>query len=101
MPVALLNPDRPPIPKVQSLASGLQVVTSGEPYAYFCRVCQLPFLESEQKAWIQHTIHCAKEHEEAIREHRDLGTQMPGLFGPDTGDVEKKAWLRQRKGWRC
>ena len=85
---------------VQTLGSGLAVVTRRR-IAYRCLVpgCGKPFYEGEDRAYHHHVTRCALNNEEAIRT-RDLGQQMPGMFGPDAGDVEKKTWYRERKGWR-
>jgi hypothetical protein len=78
---------------------GLQII-SRKPVAFRCRVCLRAFHEDEERQWIAHVIPCARQHEEEIREQADLGHQMPGLFGPGAGDVEKKDWYREKKGWR-
>lgn len=82
----------------QVTASGLQII-SRRPIAYRCRVCGVAFYENEDRQYVNHVTRCAQQHEAELRE-LDLGEQMPGLFGPEAGDVEKKDWYRERKGWR-
>lgn len=84
---------------VRATASGLQVVTIGRELAFFCRVCGKQFYEDEERGYTNHVVSCAAANEDVLRQ-RDLGEQMPGLFGPGAGDVEKKDWYRERKGWR-
>lgn len=81
-------------------SGGLQII-SNKPIAFRCRICSMSFTDEERRQWIQHVTACAKGMEAEIREAEDLGHQMPGLFGPDAGDVEYREWHRERKGWRC
>lgn len=93
-------PDVGAQPRSPGLGSGLQII-SRKPIVSRCRVCGAGFHEEEHRQFVNHTINCAKKHEEQIREELDLGYQMPGLFGPDAGDKEYRDWHRERKGWRC
>jgi hypothetical protein len=98
--VLLDGPTKPGVGRVQTLGSGLAVVTDRR-IAYTCLVpgCASVFYEGEDRAYHAHVTRCALNNEQDLRE-RDLGHQMPGMFGPDAGDVEKKTWYRERKGWR-
>lgn len=101
--VLLDGPSSPQIDgagSVQTLGSGLAVVTRRR-LAYRCLVpgCGSVFYEGEDRKYHDHCLTCALNNEQALRE-RDLGHQMPGLFGPEAGDVEKKNWYRERKGWK-
>ena len=82
----------------QVTASGLHIV-SHRRIAFRCRVCGAVFYEGEDRQYVGHVTGCAQRNEAEIRE-LDLGEQMPGLFGTGAGDVEKKDWYRERKGWR-
>lgn len=97
MAVVILTPDAPRPSNVS--ASGLQII-SRKRIAFRCRCCGAAFHEDEQRQWIAHVTTCFRDNEEAIRQEHDLGFQMPGLFGPEAGDVERKNWLREREGWR-
>jgi len=101
MGVVILNPDSGAQPRQPAPSSGLQII-SRRRIAFRCLTpsCRRAFYEDEERQYTQHVIACAKSNEGEIREHADLGSQMPGLFGPNAGDVERKTWLRERKGWR-
>lgn len=90
-----------PHARTQVTASGLQVVTYGRDLKFFCRVpgCDARFYEDEERPYIAHVTSCAQRHERELRE-MELGQQMPGIFGPEAGDQEKKTWYRDRKGWK-
>jgi hypothetical protein len=98
MGVVILTPDSGAQPRGR-VGSGLQII-SRKPIAFRCRCCSKAFYEDEQRQWIAHVTACFHRNEEQIREENDLGHQMPGLFGPEAGDVEKKDYYRERKGWK-
>lgn len=58
-----------------------------------CLVCQTPLHEDTYE---RHVARCVRRHEQQLRELSPAHT-LPGLFGPEVGDVELERWVRRNR----
>jgi hypothetical protein len=102
MPLIVVSNDPTLNNRKRGSSSGLQIITDEE-FKYRCLTpgCDAAFFDGQERAWVAHCERCSESNEGEIREQYDIETQMPGLFGPESGDVEFKKWHRENKGWKC
>lgn len=54
-------------------------------------------LPEESAAYERHFDRCASENMDELRSTETMAGKAPGLFGPESGDVELREWLRQNR----
>ena len=95
------------MPRGGRLKSGLvipQSVSSVKPPAFVCRVivngdgklCGQQFTEDEHADYQRHVTKCARTHLPEIQ-GASLRERTPGFYGPEAGDPELEAWVRQHR----
>lgn len=65
-----------------------------------CLVCGAEFETDHIGDFTRHVAGCAKRNETEIDEQLNeaiLARKMPGLFGPEAGDVELERWFKEHR----
>lgn len=72
------------------------IIIPGGPVGFQCRICGTPFKATEETAFARHNLKCYRENEAELRaqSHAEVS---PDLFGPESGDHEKRRWAKQHK----
>lgn len=64
--------------------------------AHFGRTTRF-MLPEESAAYERHFHHCSERHMAELRATDTLAGKAPALFGPTSGDVELREWLRTHR----
>lgn len=72
-------------------------VDIGQP-RYFCLTpgCGAKFQAGREREYQEHCVWCSNQNEERLLAH-SLQHTRPGLFGPESGDVELERWVRENR----